>query len=69
MKLYQLRYKDKFQVRTGYVEASSLEKAEGLGQEWCKGKMVRYLGIEDAILVREEEAKVPVKQAVERKAG
>jgi hypothetical protein len=55
--LFQMSYKDKVQ-RTGFVEAGTLQKAEELGRKWCEGRDgVRFIGIRDAVLVREEAAK------------
>lgn len=54
MKLYTLTYKDKQLIKQGLVEASSLEMADKLGRDYCKeGSQRRYIGVRDAILLRE----------------
>ena len=55
MKLYTMSYKERQVQRQGLIEASSLERAEELGRGWCEragGAM--YIGVRDAVLVREE---------------
>ena len=59
MKLFTMRYRDKFNVKSGWIRASTLEKAEELGRKWCESRMgVKYLSIEDAVLAEEEVVKV-----------
>jgi hypothetical protein len=53
--LYTLTYRQKQLVKTGFIEASSLQVAERLGRAYCleqEGR--RYIHIQDAILVRED---------------
>jgi hypothetical protein len=70
-----MRYRDKMMVRTGMIEAGTIERAAELGKEYCAGKSYKYLGMEDQVLVREgkevvKETPVPVKKVeVERKVG
>ena len=62
--LYQLTYKARQMVRSGFIEASSLEVADRLGREYCnEGSGRRYIGVVDAILLRENPVE-PVQQAI-----
>jgi len=59
LNLYQMTYR-KMMAETGYIEASSLQKAEELGREWCaKQPGCRFINVRDAVLCREQ---VPVEQ-------
>ena len=55
MKLYQLLFRTKLQADSGYIEASSMEKAIELGRDWCIRNDKRYINVRDAVLVRESD--------------
>lgn len=58
MKLYLMHYKEAGGPKEGFVEATSLEKAEEVGREWCgKTNNRRFVLVRDAVLVREEAPK------------
>ena len=66
--LYTLRYRQgSIGVQTGYVVASSLAKAEQVGQAWCNQEAFRkYIGVIPAILADEsilEPEEVPAAPA------
>jgi hypothetical protein len=54
MKLYNMNYKEKMVQRQGFIEASSIEKAEELGREWCREPGRMFISVKDAVLLREE---------------
>jgi hypothetical protein len=54
MILYSMIYKDKQVVKSGLIEASSLQSADDLGRNYCNLASRRFISIQPAILVREE---------------
>ena len=65
-----MTYKDPA-VTSGFIEASSLAIAEKLGREYCNTSKRKFIGIREAILVREEVPpafnKSDIAKAVEKK--
>jgi hypothetical protein len=57
MPLYTMTYRERQVVCQGMVEASTFEKAEELGRQYCEQSPQRkYIGMKDAVLIREGQA-------------
>ena len=52
---YQLRFRSKFGVESGFIEAASFEDAERIGKGWCDENRHTFLSVKDPVLVRQSE--------------
>jgi hypothetical protein len=57
-----MTYKDKQVVKSGLIEASSLQSADKLGREYCNSASRRFISVQAAILVKEEAPKIAEKK-------
>jgi len=55
MTLYKFRYRTRLEVKDGFIEARNQDTAYELAQAWCKDKGMRFVHVEDAILLREDD--------------
>ena len=56
MRAYALRYRTGGSVRSGVVKASSMERAQKIGRQWCNEKAVTlYLEVYDPMVAEERE--------------
>lgn len=70
MRLFQMRYrKGMLSPCFGFIEASSLQKAEEIAKEYClKHADHKFIGIEDPILAREETQPVAAEKKDKKSA-
>jgi hypothetical protein len=68
MGLFEMRYREGQIILTGLVEATTPERAEELGREYCaRTSKRRFISVRDAVLVKEPVVEVvpaqPAKKA------
>ena len=52
--LFKLIYKQRSLMRDALIDASSLEKATALGEDWCTQNNAKFVAVIDPILIREK---------------